>query len=86
MINFHNIQMVAFTEGDQPTVYAIRKGWIFHKYLDLSLSCNNWWWGFSKTFFVRDCTSGDYQKVKTIFLNLGSVRRRRAKQIVIKNP
>ena len=85
MLNLQNIQMVSFMEGDRPTVYAIRKGWIFYEYLDLSSIVNNWWWGSSESFFVRDCTSDDYQKVKTIFLNLGSSRRR-AKQIVIKNP
>lgn len=88
MMNFQNIQMVSFVAETRTglTVYAIRKGWIFYKYLDLGW--DNMWWKSVEPFFVRDCTSENYDKVKVIFRNLRSSRdqRRASKQTVIKNP
>lgn len=87
MINLRNVQMVKINVPASSTVrYAIRRGWIFHSYLDLS---PGWfpttWWSDSEIFFARDCTSNDYEKVKTVFLNLDRIRLR-PKIDVIKNP
>jgi hypothetical protein len=49
---------------DRAGLYSIRKGLIWHKYLDLTLECNIWWAKSSIPYCVlRNCTTDNFHKV-----------------------
>jgi hypothetical protein len=67
-INFRGIVMVQFSEGNHKN-YAIRKGWIFHRYLDLATEYRELWWSKSDKFF-EDCLTDNYQIAREKFYQL----------------
>jgi hypothetical protein len=59
-VSWNNYKIVKDADG----YYYIRKGWVFHKYMDQKAPC---WWG--HTYFTRyraDCKISQFDKAKII--------------------
>lgn len=62
-MNIKNYRVVKLGHGpDAP--YALRKGWVFHRYKDLGIGEASWWGRHDGGFYA--CL-GNYDKVKTFY-------------------
>ena len=61
-VNFKNIKIVKLHDG----AYAIRKGWVFHEYLDFY---RGFWWTKDSQYF-KDCKTYNWKKVLDTYKTL----------------
>lgn len=57
-INWKNYRVVKFPDRK----YALRKGWLFHKYYD-TIGGGSFEWRSKSNVFFEDCKTWDYMKV-----------------------